>query len=67
MKKWKSFKEFVSNSNQFVYLYSLLKTSLFRACVKEAVVFTFLILSLILVNILDPRKYKICYNVLVFC
>ena len=47
------------NSSQLVYLHSLLKTSLFRACVKEAVVFMFLILWLNLVHIFGPRKNKV--------
>ena len=34
------FKRFVSNPNKLAYLESLLKTFLFRACVREAVVFT---------------------------
>ena len=45
----------------------LLKTSLFSACVKEAVVFTFLVLVLILVHIFGSKRDIACCPVLVFC
>lgn len=54
------------NSNQIVYLHSLLKTSLFRAWIKEALVFTFLVLRFILVHIYGPRKSKAGCPKLVF-
>ena len=45
------FERFVSNSNELLYLSSLLKISLFRACVKEeeeeAIVFTFLLSTVV--------------------
>ena len=37
------FETFVSNSNQLVYLGSLLKISLFRECTREAILFTILV------------------------
>ena len=52
--------------NEIVYLHSLFKISLFRAYAKETVVFTFLVLWLILVNIFGPRKDKACCSVFVF-
>ena len=61
----KLFKSFVLNSNQLIYLHSLLKTFFFRAYVKEVVAFTFLALWLILVHTFGPRKDKSYFPVLV--
>ena len=52
-------KGFVSNSNYLVYLYRVLRISLFRACVKEAILFIFLV-RLTLFHIFGPRKDKVC-------
>ena len=44
---------------KIVYLLSFLKIFLLRPCVKEAAVFTFLMLWLILVLIFDSRKIEL--------
>ena len=62
----KLFERFTLNSDQLVYLQSLLKSSFFRTCVEEAVALIFLVLWLILVYIFSLRKDKGCYPVLVF-
>ena len=61
----KLFKSFVLNSNQLIYLHSLLKTFFFRAYVKKVIAFTFLALCLILVHTFGPRKDKSYFPVLV--
>ena len=40
----KLFERFTLNSDQLVYLQSLLKSSFFRTCVEEAVALIFLVL-----------------------
>ena len=62
----KLLKNFVSNKNWRVYLRSFLKFSLSRACVKEAIAFTLLVLWLILVHMFGFRKDKACYQVFSF-
>ena len=59
MNKLNCLKGFFSNSSYFIYLNSLLRIPLFRVCVKEVVVCTFLVLCLILVHIIDPKKVKL--------
>ena len=48
------------------YLYGLLETCLFRSCLKEAAVFTFLKLWLILFHIFGLRKGKTCSSTFAF-
>lgn len=62
----KLLKNFVSNKNWRVYLLSFLKFFLFKACVKEAIPFTLLVLWLILVHIFGSRRDKACYQVFSF-
>ena len=47
-------------SNLFIYP-ACFKISLFRTCLKEAVIFTFFVPWLILVHIFGPRKDKTCW------
>ena len=63
----KIFQNNLFSGKQLVYLHSFLKMSLFRACVKETLILTFLVLWIILVYIFIPKKkYKACCLVF-FC
>ena len=56
----KFFKRFVLNSSYIIFRHNLLKVSFFKEYVKEAVVFTSLILLLILVHTFGITKNKAC-------
>ena len=66
MNKQNCFKGLFQIQNYIAYLHNIFDISLFRAFVKETVVFTFLVLRLILVQIFGPRKDKDCCPVFVF-
>ena len=58
---------FEIDTKLFTYTVCLMfKMSLFRAYVKGAVVFTFLVLWLVLICIFGPRKDKACCPVFIF-